>query len=105
MIVGFVMIVAGLALLVYSDPALSAVVIGQSASTASATTPSGSTGFAGGFSPGGGFSFTPGAGTTTTASRASSVLSTDSIAENSAGFGLAAVGVILAVVGTRTRRS
>jgi hypothetical protein len=108
MVVGFVMIFAGLILLVYSDPALNAVVIGQSTSTtttvASSAASSAISGFPGGFGGSTGVTLPSGTGATPTVSRAaSSALSTDSIAENSGGFGLAAVGVILAIAGSRTR--
>jgi hypothetical protein len=107
MIVGFVAIAAGLAVLVYSDTVLRLVLLDQTASTTLRT----ATGAAGGFTfPTGGFG-TGGFGSTgaiTGASAASALASassstTTSIEETSSGFGLAAVGLVLAVVGSRRR--
>ena len=107
MIVGFVAIAAGLAVLVYSDTILRLVLLDQ---TASATLRTAATGASGGFTfPTGGFG-TGGFGSTgaiTGASAASALASasssTTSIEETSSGFGLAAVGLVLAVVGSRRR--
>ena len=102
MIVGFVAIAAGLAVLVYSDTVLRLVLLDQTASTTLRT----ATGGAGGFTfPTGGFGST---GAITGASAASALASassstTTSIEETSSGFGLAAVGLVLAVVGSRRR--
>lgn len=110
MFVGFIMIIAGLGVLVYADPALNAVVIGQSSSTTTTTTTtSTSTGvssFPGGFG-GSGFTIsgTGGTGADLASRTSSSTLSTDSIAENSAGLGFAIVGLALVAADWRSRRS
>lgn len=107
MVLGLVMIVAGLALLVYADPDLNAVVIGQSTSTTSTTTSTAAvtSGLPGGFS--GGFTISGAAGTGAGAATrsSSSSLSADSIAENSAGLALALVGLIIVVADSRLSRS
>jgi hypothetical protein len=112
MVVGFVAIAAGLAVLVYSDTVLRLVLLDQGATTTLRTvTSTASTGGfpTGGFGTGGfGTGGFGGTGAITGVSAASALASASSstitsIEENSAGFGLAAVGLVLAVVGSGRR--
>jgi hypothetical protein len=112
MVVGFVAIAAGLAVLVYSDTVLRLVLLDQGATSTLRTVTSTASigGFpTGGFGTGGfGTGGFGGTGAITGVSAASALASASSstitsIEENSAGFGLAAVGLVLAVVGSGRR--